>query len=323
MAETTNISWTQSTMNPWRGCVKVSPACTYCYADRQSRRNPAVLGIWGAKGTRVLASEAKWVEPLKWNRQMAGGERTNGLVFCASLADVFEDWDGQMQDSQGRKLWADYAGFVRPESKRITPTLKQLRDPYTINDARLRLWDLIRKTPLLTWQLLTKRPENIHRMLPEGDWPNVWLGTSVENEEYLWRADVLQDAPQRTPVRFLSCEPLLGAIPNLHTVLRGGRNEINWIIVGGESGGQARSMHIEWVSDIVRQCREAKCAVFVKQLGRSPTNSYRESSPPDHLSGRRFSLTMRHDASHGSDIRDFPNHLRVREFPEPLEIING
>src|SRR5262245_49606753 len=119
--ENSKIQWTDHTFNVWRGCEKVSPGCAHCYAETMSRRNPAVLGEWGKHGTRVIASEAMWREPLKWDRQArAAGVRKR--VFCASLADVFED---------------------RPEL--VAP--------------RERLFRLIEDTPNLDWQLLTKRPE--------------------------------------------------------------------------------------------------------------------------------------------------------------------
>lgn len=93
MGEVTGISWTHSTFNPWRGCQKVSPGCTSCYAETLSKRNPALLGQWGppaSGGTRVIASPAMWREPLRWNAEAAKTGRQH-RVFCSSLADVFED----------------------------------------------------------------------------------------------------------------------------------------------------------------------------------------------------------------------------------------
>src|SRR3954469_785782 len=88
MSANSKIEWTHHTFNPWRGCTKVSAGCANCYAETQSGRNPRVLGVWGPKGTRVVAAEAYWREPLKWDAQAkAAGERRR--VFCASLADVF------------------------------------------------------------------------------------------------------------------------------------------------------------------------------------------------------------------------------------------
>lgn len=97
MGQQTSIAWTDHTFNPWRGCTKISPGCANCYAARDSKRFPAVRGVWGDEGTRVVAAESTWMEPEKWNRAAAkAGKRRR--VFCASLADVFEDWRGPMLD---------------------------------------------------------------------------------------------------------------------------------------------------------------------------------------------------------------------------------
>lgn len=283
MAENTKIQWTDSTFNPWRGCVKVSPGCAHCYAESQSKRNPAVLGVWGAGGTRVLAAEAQWREVEKWERRA----RETGVperVFCASLADVFEDWPGQMTASAGHGINV----VTGIEGGAVTS-----RRPYTLSDARERLWGVIRSTPHLRWQLLTKRPENIVRFMPHGDWSNVWLGTTVETQEYAWRLDALMEAPQRVPVRFCSAEPLLGHL-NVSTSL-GDAGRINWVIIGGESGGGARDFDPDWARSLRDQCRAAGVACFVKQLGSSPVG-----------------LTVR---GKGGDLDDIPEDLRVREFP--------
>jgi protein gp37 len=250
MAANSKIEWTMHTFNPWRGCTKVSPGCANCYAEALSHRNPKVLGVWGDNGTRVVAAESAWREPLKWDRAAAAaGERHR--VFCASLADVFED---------------------RPE----------------LVKPRRRLWQLICATPHLDWLLLTKRPENINRMLgPRGlnfyavegpvpcPQPNVWFGVSVEDQA---RADERIPLLLQTPaaVRFLSCEPLLGpvefsdvtkrsdAVAQLGKKALGG---IDWVIVGGESGHGARPMHPAWARSLRDQCQAAGVAFFFKQWG--------------------------------------------------------
>src|SRR5690349_347144 len=129
MSATSKIQWTHSTFNPWRGCTKVSSGCTHCYAESLSKRNPKTLGVWGANGSRAIAAESYWRQPLKWDKEA----RKTGQpwrVFCASLADVFED---------------------RPE----------------LHAPRLRLLKLIEETTSLTWLLLTKRPENVTRAIEQ------------------------------------------------------------------------------------------------------------------------------------------------------------
>lgn len=283
MAENSKIQWTDNTFNPWRGCVKVSPGCAHCYAETQSKRNPAVLGVWGANGTRVLAAEAQWREPPKWNKRAAEAGRPE-RVFCASLADVFEDWSGGMTSSAGNSINV----VTGIEGGAVTG-----RRPYELADARERLFALIKATPHLRWQLLTKRPDNIARFLPDGDWPNVWLGTTVESQEYTWRLDALMEVPHRVPVRFCSAEPLLGRLDVSSSL--GGDGRVNWVIVGGESGGGAREFHPAWARSLLEQCRAANVACFVKQLGAAPVG-----------------LTVR---GKGGDLDDIPPDLRVRDFP--------
>lgn len=208
-------------------------------------------------------SDGYWREPLKWNRKAeAAGRRA--LVFCASMADVFE---------------------AHPE-----PGIRALQDR-----TRDRLWELIAATPWLTWQLLTKRPGEVAGMVPWGDsWPeNVWLGVSVEDQQ---RADervpVLLGIPAR--VRFLSCEPLLESVsldawldppllcsaecdgtptvsrPTCSVACRqldGTLGTIDWVIVGGESGPKARPMHPDWARSLRDQCVAASVPLLFKQWG--------------------------------------------------------
>jgi protein gp37 len=173
MAKKTKINWVDHTWNPWWGCQKVSPACANCYAESIARRYGH--HVWGPTAPRRMLSDAAWKEPLRWNRA-ADQEGTKHKVFCASMADVFED-----------------------RSDLLAP--------------RLRLWKLIEATPHLEWLLLTKRPENIRRMTPWGaDWPrNVWMGVTAESQDYAdLRVPVLVQQP--AVVRFLSVEPMLGPV---------------------------------------------------------------------------------------------------------------
>lgn len=162
------IEWTHHTFNPWWGCVKVSPGCEHCYAEALSKRTGH--SVWGAKADRRFFGEKHWAEPLKWNADAEkAGERHR--VFCASMADVFED--------------------------RID-----------LHGERAKLWDLIAATPALDWLLLTKRPENMRAIAQWGEWPaNAWAGCTVEDVKRKARIGILRNVPART--RFLSIEPLL------------------------------------------------------------------------------------------------------------------
>jgi protein gp37 len=260
MAENTAIEWADHTFNPWIGCTKVSPACDNCYAEKLAVNR---LGVaWGPHAERRLTAESTWRQPLAWNRR-AAREGKRARVFCASLADVF---DNQV-----------------PE------------------DWRRNFWDLIANTPHLDWLLLTKRPQNIAKMLPytgadEPAWPwfNVWLGTTVENQ-----AEADRRIPHLLAVpaarRFLSCEPLLGplALGNIRMetdaglgfadALRGEfylpgcgsvssqtftrQPRIDWVIAGGESGPGARLVALDWFRSLRDQCVAADVPFFFKQWG--------------------------------------------------------
>jgi len=252
MSDVTAIEWTDHTFNPWWGCSRVSPACRFCYADRDAQRYGHQ--VWRRHGPRRMLSEANWQRPLRWNRD---AERAGipAKVFCASMADVFED---------------------HPD----------------VAAPRERLWGLIEATPWLVWQLLTKRPENIAAMVPwGGEWPpHVWVGTSVENQRYAdERIPVLVSAAARARIRFLSCEPLLGPVdlspwlfpgpgggncssPRERSMLHEPRCGpmpplIEWVICGGESGPRARPTHPAWARSLRDQCGHADVPFFFKQWG--------------------------------------------------------
>jgi protein gp37 len=243
MGERSKIEWTDSTFNPWVGCTKVkrpkgtASACDFCYAEKWANRSGQVR--WGNEPRR-RTSETYWRNPLIWNSQARSFEARNGRrqrVFCASLADVF--------DNQVDPMW------------------------------RSDLFNLIGACDKLDWQLLTKRPQNIRRMLPP-DWghgyPNVWLGTTAEDREaYQQRVPHLLNVP--SAIHFVSYEPALGAL---------GRLDINglypeWLIIGGESGVRSdliRPTDPRWVRDAVAECRRLGAAPFLKQWGTYRNNPY-------------------------------------------------
>ncbi len=224
MGKNSKIEWTHHTFNPWWGCVKVSPACKNCYAETWARRVGEQL--WGGKSERRFFSDRHWLEPTKWNRE-ARENRERRRVFCASMADVFE---------------------ARAE----------------LNPWRERLWGLINATECLDWLLLTKRPQNFSRYLPDsGRMNNVWLGTTVENQRWAdERIPKLVDA--ESSVHFLSCEPLLGPLDLSPWLGAGG---IDWVIAGGESGGKARPTDPRWVQSLRDQCLASGVAFHFKQWG--------------------------------------------------------
>jgi len=266
----TSIEWAHYTFNPWRGCTKVSDGCKFCYADRDSKRNPKVLGIWGPNGTRAIGADAYMRLPFKWNDEAkAAGERRR--VFCASLADFFEGPESMPAEADG---------------------------PVTMQ--RWRTFDIIPETPWLDWLLVTKRPENIRRMWPLSyllkGLPNVWLLTSVEDQETAdRRIPELLKCRDLSPVLGLSMEPLLGAIHlDHHGVPAWWQGQLNpisqldWIIAGGESGAKSRPMHPDWARSVRDQCQAAGVPFFFKQWG--------EWKPADECEGERRVLIFQGEA---------------------------
>jgi protein gp37 len=230
LGDHSTIEWTDATWNPVTGCTKVSAGCDNCYAERLATR----LQKWGVARYRdgfTVALHPDVVElPLHW--------RTPRRVFVNSMSDLFH-------------------GSV----------------PISFIDS---VFDVMERAPQHTFQVLTKRPGRmaayvtgfasshgrlvrVPRYPGRGVPPNVWLGTSVEDEQVVDRIDHLRRVPG--PVRFLSCEPLLGPLRGLNLT------NIDWVIVGGESGPGHRPIQRTWVRDLRRQCRTARIPFFFKQWG--------------------------------------------------------
>lgn len=273
MSEVTTIEWTNTiikmpvmwkgeltcsipgaTFNPWWGCHKVSRACKNCYAETFANRFNK--NLWGPNSDRKFFGDKHWNEPLKWNAECEklGIKRK---VFCASMADVFED---------------------RPD----------------LVEPRKRLFRLIEDTPNLIWLLLTKRPENILQMLPE-KWnsiqgpnyfyktpSNIWFGVTVEDQitanERLPEICLVKTHTDR--IVFLSMEPLCGSVdleqcyfPRSITRNVPVDSRTMWlhlidlVIVGGESGPKAVPLNPRHVIDIFEQCTKYKVKKFFKQWG--------------------------------------------------------
>lgn len=270
------IEWTNHTFNPWLGCVKVSPACANCYAEKIARRfakkwadkvevELSTPTVWGKNSDRLIYPfyHHKWSEPIRWN---ASAERRGVIerVFCGSMCDIME------------------------------------RNPL-VDEARKKVFTLIEQTPNLEWLLLTKRPHEFKSFLPKA-WinnplPNVWLMTTVEHPAYLWRIDELLNVP--AVVHGLSLEPLLGDITLPDSFLKLG--DRGWVITGGESGSKARPAN----ADLIRQLRDACTAshvpFFFKQWGRYNENlvklkSKKENPVLDGQSWLEVPASLREDA---------------------------
>lgn len=264
MSENTKIEWCDHTFNPWEGCQKVGPGCDNCYAEaRNARFAGGTATNWGPGAPRRMTSGGNWNKPLTWNKNADAFMAQHGRrqrVFCASLADVFDN-------------------AVDPQ-------------------WRTDLFRLIESTPNLDWLLLTKRIGNvrslsqaamgmigiIHKPLPQ----NAWIGATIVN-----KAEAERDIPKLLAVparvRFLSMEPLLGPVDLTHIPVSGaGHHEfdpittanvlkraeaypqlpkVDWVIVGGESGPGARPMHPDWARSLRDQCEAAGVPFLFKQWG--------------------------------------------------------
>lgn len=303
MSSNSKIEWTDATWNPTTGCTPVSPGCLNCYAARDARRlggNPneavaskyrglTVLRDWRVvfNGT-VLTHEDRLEIPLRW--------RNPRMIFVDSQSDLFHE-----------------------------------SVPFAFIDRVFAVMALCQQHK---FQILTKRPERMAEYLCDRkSLPNVWLGTSCENQE---AADERIPHLLRCPaaVRFLSCEPLLGPIylyavgKPRRDVLRGwieahddypeGANtsRIDWVIVGGESGPNARPCNVDLIRSIVAQCKAAGVPCFVKQLGSLALwdgCGLVENDPPRH-----GHYDARFHRKKGGDWNEWPEDLRVREWPKCL-----
>jgi len=291
VSDTTKIEWATATWNPWEGCTEVSPGCVNCYAAARNHRFG--MDNWGKGKPRRRTSAANWKKPLAWNR-------TEELVKVSS---------------------EDFQSNNRP---RIFPSLCDWLDDEVSIEWAADFLRLIHDTPSLDWLLLTKRPQNWRKRVNDAvscsllyhgesawefrkwlrDWyeheivpENIWLGASVEDRPRKERIQHLRETP--AAVRFLSLEPLLEDLGELD--LRG----IHWVIVGGESGLGARPCNVEWIRNIVAQCKAAGVPCFVKQLGAKPCfdsgEGYLKAHPLTHPKG--------------GDPSEWPADLNVREFP--------
>jgi protein gp37 len=239
MSDKTGIEWTDVTLNPTTGCDRVSPGCDSCYALTMAKRLKAM-------------GSPKY--------QNDGDPRTSGPGFGLTL---------------------------HPDTLKIPYTW---RDPKTvflnsmsdIFHARVPLgfvrdvFAVIADTPQHTYQVLTKRDLRLRRMADKLDWPpNLWMGVSIENKDYIDRADNLRAVP--AAVRFLSCEPLIGPLTGLNL------DGIGWLIAGGESGRNPRPMHPDWARQLRDQCAAHGIPYFFKQAGNALAREWGCESRTGHV----------------------------------------
>lgn len=273
------IQWTEKTWNPVTGCSRVSAGCQNCYAERMAWRlmnNPVVGDRYAGTVRKTEKGRIQWTGKVNLIYDAITQPytwRKPSLVFVNSMSDFFH------------------------------PDIPQ--------KFLGELWRVMRDTPQHTYQILTKRPQNITDRLP-ADWgdgyPNVWLGTSVEDLATA-KLRILHLSMVNAAVRFLSMEPLLNAVdlsseplwdewlyPDYAPV-----RWLDWVIVGGESGPNSRECNPIWIKDILDQCQPYEVPVFVKQLGT--------------VTAKEYSLKDRK----GGNINEWPLNLRVREYPKTYQ----
>lgn len=318
MAENSKIEWCDHTWSPWSGCTKVSPGCANCYAEALSKRNPSVLGEWGKGRPRVVNKD--WRKPIRWSDSTRGTDRK--VMVFPSLCDwldeevpvrTFARFAGLIYDTPG-VLWMLLT--KRPEAffrrmKQAADLLKEEGDAFSFEAGMA----------LVEWMNGT-RPGN------------VWMGVSVEDQQRAEkRISYLLDIPAK--VHWLSAEPLLGPIDlrrlrlkYLHaeeivftdaftgvsywediSETKGRRcTGIDWVVVGGESGKNARACHTSWIEDLVVECRGAGVPVFVKQIGHRCFVNLQGHKRLGHC------VIPKHPK--GGDPSEWPEVLRVRQWPK-------
>lgn len=225
MSEKSNIEWTDATWNPVTGCTKISPGCAYCYAETFAERWRGILGHPYEQGFDLKLWPKRLQLPLFWKERK--------MIFVNSMSDLFHKDISNV--------------FIRQVFKAMIQADHHVFQLLTKRSERMMTWGRANIAAALNGK--SKLPDHI------------WLGVSVENQNYVWRIQHLQKTP--SSVRFLSLEPLLGPINLNASLLRG----IHWVIVGGESGPRARPMDPQWVKDIRDQCRKHGVPFFFKQWG--------------------------------------------------------
>lgn len=283
----TNIEWTDETWNPVTGCTKVSSGCAHCYAETVADRfwatqYPPVYPGGDPDRERPRAFTDVWCHPDRLQQPLCW--RKPRRVFVNSMSDLFHE---------------------------------------AVPDAFIdEVFSVMTAAERHTFQVLTKRSRRMREFCIRRPWAaqkNVWLGVSCENQAM---ADERISMLLQTPavVRFVSAEPLLGPIEFTSSWLSDDcldhdHRSLDWVIVGGESGSRARICDVEWIRSILGQCRMAGVPCFVKQLGSAPGVSSRLPSSHPDVKALEFGLRSRK----GANPDEWPEDLRVREFPTILE----
>lgn len=328
----TSIEWTDRTWNPVRGCSRVSPGCVNCYAEgvaaRFSGPGLAYEGL-AVRRLKVISDDdqrvvSRWTgevrmvpehlaDPLRWTKPRR--------IFVNSMSDLFHE---KLSNEEIAAVFGVMAAAPRHTFQVLTKRAERMREWFAWSDGR-KGWGTDGTQAALCWRDAVARLDGAGRAQPFAPgWPlpNVWLGVSVEDQQ---RADERIPLLLQTPaaVRFVSYEPALGTVnfeqylfaEHVLTAEDDGRYthrksvSLDWVIVGGESGNGARPFDVAWARSVVQQCNAAGVPVFVKQMGARP---FYVQDPPR----RGVDVTpLKFDNKKGGDMSEWPEDLRVREFP--------
>lgn len=342
MSAVSSIEWTDRTWNPVRGCSRVSPGCDNCYAMRVAHRFSGEGGTY--EGLTVLRPKTAKRPGVDWagtarlvTDQITApvGWRKPQRIFVNSMSDLFheslEDWRiDRIFGTMWACLYLGRDGVPGHTFQILTKRPQRMRD-YLSTDRR-RAWA---DAAVLAGGGID--PDGLHDQTAfhKGPHPRIWLGVSVENQATADdRIPLLLETP--AAVRFISAEPLLGdtsiwaylksEVRDRSLAILGGAPlpGLDWVIVGGESGPGARPFNVAWAADVVKQCRDAGVACFVKQLGSVPVIDAASwcISPWSPALGRaddelrsRGLVNIQLLKRKGGDMSEWPSDLRVREFP--------
>lgn len=297
----TGITWTDETWNPTTGCSRVSPGCDGCYAIRDSARlvgakHPAYEGVltddnkdWSG---RVNIVPERLNQPLTWTRPRR--------IFVNSMSDLFHP---ELLGEAGRWTPTGYEHSVPFLADVFAIMHMATRHQFQVLTKRPQLMAGVLNHPMFRLDTNARLLARAHAVIPDSPpqggkhyGQNIWLGTSIESQQYAFRARHLLDTP--AAVRFVSAEPLLGPLDLSEYMREGG---LDWVIVGGESGPRSRPTELAWIEALVEQCHAEGVAVFVKQLGAV-------LAPALGAHGK------------GTDPDEWPESIRFQEWPDTTPI---
>ncbi len=331
MSQNSSIEWTDATWNPVRGCVKVSPGCANCYAETFAERWRGVKGHAYEQGFDLRLVPEKIDEPLRRKKPTT--------YFVNSMSDLF-------QEGVPLQFITDVFGIMGLAHRHTFQVLTKRADRMYAYVSAGDHGIIAQMKAMQNGGGISTRPVfNALDIKRRDGWkwtwplPNVWLGVSVENQHFAdERIPLLLQTP--AAIRFISAEPLLGpvdlesyvdpacsgcGIPRFDCDEFRDRQQsrccpdcrhrsLDWVIVGGESGHGARSFDVAWAHSIVAQCRAAGVPVFVKQFGAKPVDVPYDTS--DCVVKNPGPIPLLLTSAKGGDPSEWPEDLRVREFPK-------